>query len=126
MKIPGPKRGRKCFPLYNERQVYDFNNKKAFKLIEDNLIDHKHDDDCDTDEEIVNDHIDLCMQQLKTSIEEFLKGEPLRLIRNLREHYSGIERIDCNEEEDINSTPDSSWYEMCSTVNNKRGDDRDF
>ena len=88
-------------------------------MLEKNLIEHKNDDDLDTDEEIVNDHIDLCINQLTDAINDFLTGEPLKLIRNIRGHFSGIERIDCDKDEDLNSTPDSSWYEMCSTVNNK-------
>lgn len=110
---------KKPFPLYNDRDIFKFASKRGFEMIEKNLIEHKHDDDCDTDEEIVDDHIDLCLGQLKDSINEFLKGEPLKLIRNIRGQFSGIERIDCNAEEDANSTPDSSWYELCSTVNNK-------
>ena len=109
---------KKPFPLCRDRDVFKFATKSAFRMLEKNLIEHKNDDDLDTDEEIVDEHIDLCHKQLKDAIDEFLSGEPLKLVRNIRGHFSGIERIDCDEEEDQNSTPDSSWYEMCSTVNN--------
>lgn len=86
-------------------------------MLEDNLIHHQNDDDCDTDEEIVDDHIDMCLQEIRTRIYEFLDGDALKLIRNIRGEFSGIEKIECNEREDERSSPESSWYELVSTVN---------
>jgi hypothetical protein len=40
---------------------------------------------------MVNDHIKLCFLELKTRVNEFLDGDVLKLIRNAREEYSGIE-----------------------------------
>lgn len=56
-------------------------------MLEENLIYHEHDDDFDTDEDIVQDHIDMCLDELKTRINEFLDGEPLKLIRNIRNEF---------------------------------------
>jgi len=83
-------------------------------MFEENLIHHSHDDDLDTDEEIVQNHIDMCKDELRTRINEFLNGEPLKMIRNIRGEFSGIEKIDCNSREDRNSSPDSSWYDIVS------------
>lgn len=81
---------KKPFPLFKERDIFKFASKEAFRMIEENLIIHKHDDDCDTDEEIVSDHIDMCRDELVQRINEFLDGEPLKLIRNIRNEFSGI------------------------------------
>jgi hypothetical protein len=54
---------------------------------------------------------------LKETIENFvLATDPLKLCRNARGEFSGIQRIDCREEEDIASSPDSSWYDMESAI----------
>ena len=47
--------------------------------------------------------------------------DPLKLCRNLRGEHSGIERLDCKEQEEVDETPNSSWYEFVSvpTVSNK-------
>jgi hypothetical protein len=95
---------KRSFPLYDEKDLFVCSSKKIYKELT-NLIEHKHDDDCDTDEEIVDDHVDLCLDELKLRINEFLNGNPLELIRNIREEFSGLQRIECNEEEDANSSP---------------------
>ncbi len=51
---------KKPFPLFQDRDIFKFASKKEFKMLEKNLIEHKNDDDLDTDEDIVNEHIDLC------------------------------------------------------------------
>lgn len=86
-------------------------------MFEEKLIEHKHDDDYNTEEEIVDDHVEMCLEELALRINEFLKGDPLKLCRNTRNEFSGIEKIECKEEEDENSSPDSSWYEIVSVPN---------
>ena len=56
----------------------------------------------------------MCLDELKLRVNEFLKGEPLKMIRNTRNEFSGIQRIECNEEEEEDSEALSSWYEYVS------------
>lgn len=81
-------------------------------MLTSKLIVHKQDDDYDTDIDVVDDHVEMCLQELKETIETFIQGDPLLLCRNARGEFSGIYRIDCKEEEDLLSSPDSSWYQM--------------
>lgn len=85
-------------------------------MLEENLIYHDQDDDCETDEEIVENHVDMCLNELRERIDEFLNGNPLRLVRNIRNEFQIFEPIDCNSEEDLNRSPYSSWYEMVSSA----------
>lgn len=81
---------KRSFPLYEDSQIFKCPSKKSRDMIKSNLIEHKADDDCETDEEIVQEHIELCLDELKQRINEFLEGEPLKMIRNIREEFSGI------------------------------------
>eukprot|EP00347_Sterkiella_histriomuscorum_P021534 403333640 len=108
---------KRPFKLFQDRQIFAFTSKDQFKMLEENLIQHEHDDDCDTDEDIVEDHIGMCLEELKTRIDEFLNGSPLKLIRNIRGEFQVFERFECNTDEDVNSSPDSSWYELVSSKN---------
>jgi hypothetical protein len=85
-------------------------------MLEKNLIYHEHDDDVDTDEEIVDMHVEMCLDELKQTIDDFLNGEPLKLVRNIRGEFSVFDPIECDSDEDANSTPNSSWYEIVSTA----------
>ncbi len=90
-------------------------------LLSKNLIEHKQDDDYDTDIDIVDDHVEMCLNDLREAIENFVSApDPLNLCRNLRGEFSGIERYECKEEEEAKETPNSSWYEIISipTVSN--------
>lgn len=69
-------------------------------MLEENLISHAHDDDQDTDEELVQDHVSMCLDELKDTIHNFLNGEPLKLIRNIRGEFNVFEKFDCNSDED--------------------------
>lgn len=42
----------------------------------------------------------MCLDELKTRVEEFINGDALKLCRNVRNEFSGIEKIECNEEEE--------------------------
>jgi len=79
-------------------------------MLRKNLIVHKQDDDYDTDLDVVDDHVDMCLEELRETIENFVNGDPLKLCRNARGEFSGLQRIDCEGEED--SSPESSWYEI--------------
>lgn len=57
------------------------------------MIHHDIDNDCDTDEEMVAEHVKSCLAELKEKINEVINGDVLKLIRNVREEYSGIEKI---------------------------------
>lgn len=105
---------KRPFPLYNDRDIFVTTKKECFDLLTTKLIEHKQDDDYDTDIDVVDDHVEMCLQELKETIETFVLGDPLKLCRNARGEFSGIQRIDCKEEEDLASSPDSSWYEMQS------------
>lgn len=65
---------------------------------------------------MVDDHVNLCLAELRETIETFIKGDPLKLCRNLRGEFSGIQKIECDDkaESDEDYTPDSSWYEIIS------------
>lgn len=54
----------------------------------------------------------MCLDELKETINTFINGEPLKLIRNIRGEFNVYEKFDCNSDEDENSTPNSSWYEF--------------
>ena len=72
------------------------------ELLSKNLIEHKQDDDYDTDIDVVDDHVEMCLNDLRAAIEQFVSGEdPLKICRNLRGEYSGIERLDCKEQEEV-------------------------
>ncbi|CDW73222.1 UNKNOWN [Stylonychia lemnae] len=105
---------KQAFKMYKDTEIFRFRSKQQFKMLEENLIHHSHDDDLDTDEEIVTNHIEMCLDELRTRINEFLQGEPLKMIRNIRGEFSGIEKFDCNSKEDRLSSPESSWYEIVS------------
>ena len=84
-------------------------------MLTENLIEHKQDDDQDTDIEVVDDHVELCLNDLRKAIDAFVSAEdPLKECRNLRGEYSGIERLECKEQEEAQSTPNSSWYAFVS------------
>jgi hypothetical protein len=83
-------------------------------MLGNKLIEHKQDDDYDTDQSVVDDHVEMCLQELRETIDNFVNGDPLKLCRNARNEFSGIQRIECREEEDLASSPDSSWYELVS------------
>ena len=85
------------------------------------MIEHKQDDDYDTDIDVVDDHVEMCLNDLREAIETFVQAEdPLKLCRNLRGEYSGIERLDCKEQEELDETPNSSWYEFISVPTDSR------
>ena len=90
---------------------------------------HDQDNDAETDEELIDIHIKECKKELTRAVNEFLNGDALKLIRNVREEFSGIELIDITNEtgvgdddDDSNEREDhttsrtlSSWYEIVST-----------
>ena len=41
--------------------------------------------------------MDLCLAELRETIETFIKGDPLKLCRNLRGEFSGIQKIECED-----------------------------
>lgn len=84
------RRIKRAFPLYDDRDIFKTKNKELYETLRSNLIDHKQDDDYDTDEEVVIDHIDMCLEELKETIETFILGDPLKLCRNARGEFSGI------------------------------------
>ena len=45
------------FRLYQEKDLFKSSKQERRKLIKQNLIEHSHDEDIDTDEEIVDKHI---------------------------------------------------------------------
>lgn len=114
---------RHPFPLYKDSAVFKCKTKEMKELLSKNLIEHKQDDDYDTDLDVVDDHVEMCLNDLREAIEAFVSAEdPLKLCRNLRGEYSGIERLECKEDEEAEETPNSSWYEFVSipsTSNNK-------
>ena len=60
-------------------------------MLGQNLIEHKQDDDYDTEDEVVEDHILMCLEELEYTIEAFVNGDnPLKLCRNARGEFSGI------------------------------------
>ena len=71
------------------------------------LVDHEIDDDQDTESVQVEDHINEGISEFNARVKEYSKGDPLKLVRNLREEYSGIEPIEDKGDE-------SSWYEEFS------------
>lgn len=60
------------------------------------MIYHEVDNDCDTDEEMVEKHIKTCLQELQLRINEVVKGDLLSLVRNVREEFSGIQELEIN------------------------------
>jgi hypothetical protein len=104
---------RKPFPLFKDSEIFRAGKKNSHIL--GKLIEHKQDDDFDTDIEVVDDHVDMCFNELKETIEKFVIAEdPLKLCRNARNEFNGLQRIDCIEEEDLLSIPNSSWYDLVS------------
>ena len=81
---------RRPFPLYQDKDVFKTNNKECYDMLRNNLIVHKQDDDYDTDQDVVDDHVDMCLSELKETIENFVNGDPLKLCRNARGEFSGL------------------------------------
>lgn len=115
---------KKAFPLYDDREIFKTSNKENYDLLTTKLIEHKQDDDYDTDIDVVDDHVEMCLEELRETIENFVNGDPLKLCRNARGEFSGIQRIDCREEEDLASSPDSSWYDMESYIQKRAESER--
>ncbi len=64
---------------------------------------------------MVDDHVEMCLNDLREAIDNFVSAEdPLKECRNLRGEFSGIERLECKEQEEVDETPNSSWYEFVS------------
>ena len=111
---------RHAFPLYNDRDIFKCATKECQELLDKNLIEHKQDDDYDTDIDVVDDHVDMCLAELRETIETFINGDPLKLCRNARGEFSGIQKIECLDNgSDDDYTPDSSWYEVISIPTEK-------
>ena len=92
LKLQKGKRMRHPFPLYRDADIFKCKSKEMSDLLSKNLIEHKQDDDYDTDIDVVDDHVEMCLNDLRSAIEEFVAAEdPLKLCRNLRGEYSGIE-----------------------------------
>lgn len=101
---------KKSFLLLDDHEVFKSASTAMFKKVEKSLIHHDIDNDCDTDEEMVQDHIKSCMDELKERIKELLQGDVLKLIRNVRGEYSGIETIEAGSSQGNSTT--SSWYDI--------------
>lgn len=111
------KRGRaqnKPFLLVNDKDVFKRSSKKQLDLSKQKLIDHECDDDCDTDEEVITEHISECLKELKRAILEFIDGDALKLCRNARNEFSGIEPIEILDFDDKETSALSSWYDVVS------------
>jgi len=121
LRLQKGRRNRRAFPLYNDREIFKCATRECQELLDKNLIEHKQDDDYDTDIDVVDDHVDLCLAELRDTIYTFIKGDALKLCRNLRGEFSGIQKIECNEPagSDDEYTPDSSWYEIISIPTEK-------
>lgn len=89
MLTPGT-RMRRPFPLYEDREIFKTSNKAIYNKLNKNLIEHKKDDDYDTDLDVVDDHVDMCLEELRETIENFVNGDPLKLCRNARGEFSGL------------------------------------
>ncbi len=59
----------------------------------------------------------MCLEELKIRIVEFTKGDALKLCRNARNEFSGIEKIKCNDEEEAEQSELSSFYDVVSVSN---------
>ena len=109
---------RRPFPLYNDGDIFKCTSKEIQDALNKNLIAHDKDDDYDTPIETVDDHVEMCLAELKEDIERYVAtDDPLKLCRNARGEFSGIQRIECKQHDDeceSESTPDSSWYEIIS------------
>ena len=81
---------RKPFALYNDRDIFKCKTKECKDMLNDKLIEHKQDDDYDTDIDVVDNHVEMCLDELKNTIEEFINGDPLKLCRNARGEFNGI------------------------------------
>lgn len=81
---------RKAFPLYRDRDIFKTSDKERYNLLSRKLIEHKQDDDYDTDIDVVDDHVEMCLKELEETIENFVNGDPLKLCRNARGEFSGI------------------------------------
>jgi len=94
MKIP--------FALYDEKDLFPRKSRQMTEMLKTHLIEHKQDDDYDTDIDVVDDHVEMCLNDLREAITDFIGSEdPLKMCRNLRGEFSGIERLECKEEEEI-------------------------
>jgi hypothetical protein len=51
----------KPFPLYNDRDIFKTSKKDRYDLLTTKLIEHKQDDDYDTDIDVVDDHVEMCL-----------------------------------------------------------------
>ena len=76
--------------MYHDRDIFKTSSKECYEMLTTNLIEHKRDDDYDTDIDVVDDHVDMCLKELKETIENFILGDPLKLCRNARGEFSGI------------------------------------
>jgi hypothetical protein len=75
---------------------------------------------------VVDDHVEMCLNDLRKAIDNFVSAEdPLKECRNLRGEFSGIERLECKEQEEVDETPNSSWYEFVSMPGSSRRDEND-
>jgi hypothetical protein len=90
LKLLRNHRMRRAFPLYHDRDIFKTSSKECYEMLTSNLIEHKRDDDYDTDIDVVDDHVDMCLKELKETIENFILGDPLKLCRNARGEFSGI------------------------------------
>ena len=104
---------KKSFLLFDDHVIFKSATSEMFKKVEKSLIHHDIDNDCDTDEEMVRDHIKCCKDELKERVNEIIKGDVLKLIRNVRGEYSGIETIEVGS--DHGNSTISSYYEVLDT-----------
>jgi hypothetical protein len=74
LKLQKGKRIRHPFPLYRDADVFNCKTKEMNELLSKNLIEHKQDDDYDTDIDVVDDHVEMCLNDLRAAIEEFVSG----------------------------------------------------
>ena len=67
LKLQKGKRIRHPFPLYRDADVFKCKTKEMNELLSKNLIEHKQDDDYDTDIDVVDDHVEMCLNDLRPS-----------------------------------------------------------
>lgn len=58
-------RMRRPFPLYHDRDIFKCGSKESRDIFNSNLISKEQDDDYDTDPEVVDDHVEMCLTELK-------------------------------------------------------------
>jgi hypothetical protein len=73
----------KHFPVYLESELFQCEHLRK-KVIDKIIIERKQDEDVDTDEEVLKTNKRDCLNDLKSSIDEYLSGNPYHLVRNLR------------------------------------------